>query len=642
MLDREVAIKAIRPDLAREPQIVERFRSEARLLARVQHPAIATIYSFFQAGEGGEELFLAMEFVKGRTLAEVLAQEGPMNAERAVRLLGTALDGIEQAHVAGIIHRDLKPENLMLTEGERLKVMDFGIARMAGSSHLTRTGLLVGTLRYMAPEQIRGEEVDRRTDVYALGIVLYQLLTGRVPFDGTTDYSILRAQLEDAPPPPRSLAPAVPAEIERAVLRALAKDPAERFDSIADFHRALRLPGAVSEPTATRENPFASMTSTLPLSRPVATGSGSAPRPDPASPSRSLQPSADATMATDRTRAQASAAPSRSAPPTRPPLPPPPPPGPPLPATASTSYRPIEKRAWKRTAALAAGVVVLAVGGFALWRSQHPAELPPAPAAGLETSAAGPPGPANGPDAGTALAGTANGTGMPGSQPVDSRNSPGAAGAQPVPTRTAPQPGGVSIRPSANPGAPPGGDASLRPAPPQAGVEPAPAVPSAVPAPTTSAPAPQTAQEAEPAPEEALPPSGLPPLQELRRLAAGLVDSTESLTDVYATFLDQKDDAGEELTASDTALRDEIEALGEAAGRFNANLNGKLARARARFLRPNVMEARAESQRRAQELEAKVARVDQLMAAVHPSAEVRQAWSNTRAQWKRARQLALP
>ncbi|HEX6863410.1 MAG TPA: serine/threonine-protein kinase, partial [Thermoanaerobaculia bacterium] len=166
MLDRDVAIKAIRPELAREPEIVERFRSEARLLARVSHPAIATIYSFFQ---DGDDLFLAMEFVRGRSLSRVLESEGALPWDQAVRLLSAAMEGIEVAHRAGIIHRDLKPDNLMIGEAGNVKVMDFGIARAAGSGHLTRTGLLVGTLRYMAPEQIQGEEADHRVDIYALG-----------------------------------------------------------------------------------------------------------------------------------------------------------------------------------------------------------------------------------------------------------------------------------------------------------------------------------------------------------------------------------------------------------------------------------------------------------------------------------------
>ncbi|MBV8201861.1 MAG: serine/threonine protein kinase, partial [Acidobacteria bacterium] len=188
MLEREVAIKAIRPELSREPEIVERFRAEAKMLARLNHPAIATIYSFFVEGE---DLYLAMEFVRGRSLAWLLHNAGPLPWERALPLLAGALDGIEQAHRAGIVHRDLKSENLMLTESGTVKVMDFGIARLVGSGRLTRTGLLVGTLHYMAPEQIRGEEVDRRADVYALGAVLYEVLTGRVPFEGGSDFAVL-------------------------------------------------------------------------------------------------------------------------------------------------------------------------------------------------------------------------------------------------------------------------------------------------------------------------------------------------------------------------------------------------------------------------------------------------------------------
>jgi serine/threonine-protein kinase len=241
VLEREVALKAIRPELAREPEIVERFRAEARALARVSHPAIATIYSFFL---DGDELFLAMELVRGRSLSEVLAAEGRLPWERAVRLLSSALVGIEEAHRAGIIHRDLKPDNLMLTDsaaGERLKVMDFGIARVAGSGHLTRTGLLVGTLRYMAPEQIRGEEVDHRADLYALGAVLFQMLTGQPPFDGPTDFAILRAQIEDPPVPPGSLVPGIPDWLDRAVMRALAKKPDERFADVGEMRCALEI-----------------------------------------------------------------------------------------------------------------------------------------------------------------------------------------------------------------------------------------------------------------------------------------------------------------------------------------------------------------------------------------------------------------
>src|SRR3954470_7369426 len=335
MLEREVAIKAIRPELAREPEIVERFRAEAKILARIHHPAIATIYSFFH--DGGE-LFLAMEYVFGRTLSAVLTDGGALPWRRAVALLSSCLDGIEQAHRAGIIHRDLKPDNLMLTPADTLKVMDFGIARMPGSDHLTRTGLLIGTLRYVAPEQIRGEEVDRRTDVYALGVVLYQMLTGRVPFDGPTDFLILKAQLEETPSPPSAVVSGVPAWLDRIVLKALAKAPADRFQTVDELRLHLAGQGALPlSQEETRDLP----TLVLP--------------PRPAAAAAPLE--SPETIETDRPR---------------------------LPAVPSqgTSYRPVGEAGGKRGILIAAAAVLvlgIALAAFLLGtrREPEPAAAPP-------------------------------------------------------------------------------------------------------------------------------------------------------------------------------------------------------------------------------------------------------------------------
>jgi eukaryotic-like serine/threonine-protein kinase len=340
MLEREVAIKAIRPALAREPEIVERFRAEAKILARVHHPAIATIYSFFH---DGDELFLAMEYVRGRTLSEVLQTGGALPWRRAVPLLISALDGIEQAHRAGIVHRDLKPDNLMLTEAGTLKVMDFGIARVSGSNHLTRTGLLVGTLRYVAPEQIRGEEVDRRTDVYALGAVLYQMLTGRVPFEGPTDFAILKAQLEDPPVPPGSVVPGIPEWLDRAVLKTLEKEPTARFQTVEELRALLvrEMGTAAAASHATEELP----TLILP------------PRPTPP------PVSSPETIETDRPRLASTPTP---------PLPPPLPVMAAPAAPAGTSYRPVEAPGGRKGLIAAALVLVLVVAGVFLWRRQEP------------------------------------------------------------------------------------------------------------------------------------------------------------------------------------------------------------------------------------------------------------------------------
>lgn len=236
MLEREVAIKVLRPELARQPQLVERFRAEAVTLARVNHPYVATLHTLLRHGE---DFLMVMEFVRGETLETLLRRHGALTMSQALRLFGQVLEGIAHAHQLGIVHRDLKPANLMLTENGTIKVMDFGIARLLGSARQTRTGRIVGTLEYMSPEQVRGLETDARSDIYALGIVLYEFLTGRAPFRSDSEYEVMHAQLEMPPPPPRHFAQHIAPAIEQVLLRALAKDPAERYQSALDFYAAL-------------------------------------------------------------------------------------------------------------------------------------------------------------------------------------------------------------------------------------------------------------------------------------------------------------------------------------------------------------------------------------------------------------------
>lgn len=236
MLEREVAIKMLRPELASQPQVVERFRSEAVTLAKLNHPNVATLYSFLRQGD---HFFMVMEFVKGETLDDMVRRVGAMPVEHAVTLFCQALEGIEHAHKMGIIHRDIKPANMMLAEDGTLKVMDFGIARVLGTARLTRQGSVVGTIEYMSPEQVRGEEGDARSDIYSLGILFYEMLTGRVPFHSTSEFALMKAQIEDPPTPPRAFEPNIPIPIEQAIMRSLAKKPEARFQNGGEFRDAV-------------------------------------------------------------------------------------------------------------------------------------------------------------------------------------------------------------------------------------------------------------------------------------------------------------------------------------------------------------------------------------------------------------------
>ncbi len=252
MLDRPVAIKVLRPELASDAEVVERFRAEAVTLAKLSHPSIASVYAFIREGS---ELFLVMEFVEGETLDAVLRRDGQFPWPRATRLACTALDAIDAAHAAGVIHRDLKPENIMITRTGGLKIMDFGIARVVGTTRLTRAGHLVGTLHYMSPDQIRGVEPDARSDIYSMGVVLFEMVTGKLPFNSTSEYSLMKAHLEDPPPPPRGFVPDLPDGLNDAILRALAKEADDRWPSAADF-RAVLEAYAEAEPTSPRFTPL--------------------------------------------------------------------------------------------------------------------------------------------------------------------------------------------------------------------------------------------------------------------------------------------------------------------------------------------------------------------------------------------------
>ncbi|MFI5317490.1 MAG: serine/threonine-protein kinase [Myxococcota bacterium] len=236
LLGRNVALKFLRPGLADCAEVVQRFHAEARTLAQLIHPNIAVLYCMMREGDS---LAMVMEYVEGRTFGQLL-DAGPLPPERALPLLLQALEGIGHAHAAGVIHRDIKPSNLMLGGNGGVKVMDFGVARCLGTVRQTRDGHMIGTAQYMSPEQVRGLESDARSDVYALGVLAYEMLTGAVPFDSESEYELCRAQVEETPRAPRALAPEISDELEKVVLRALEKDPADRFPSVHALREALQ------------------------------------------------------------------------------------------------------------------------------------------------------------------------------------------------------------------------------------------------------------------------------------------------------------------------------------------------------------------------------------------------------------------
>ncbi|MFF5084735.1 Stk1 family PASTA domain-containing Ser/Thr kinase [Actinoplanes sp. NPDC000266] len=238
-LGRDVAIKMLRTDLARDATFQERFRREAQNSAALNHPAIVAVYDTGEeiSATGEKQPFIVMEFVNGRTLKEVLAQEQRLPVRRALEIIADIDAALEFSHRHGIIHRDIKPGNVMITQNGQVKVMDFGIARAlaSGATTMTQTSAVIGTAQYLSPEQARGEAVDARSDVYAAGCVLFELLVGHPPFVGDSPVSVAYQHVREDPKAPSEINHEVPPDVDAIVLKALAKNPINRYQSAQEM-----------------------------------------------------------------------------------------------------------------------------------------------------------------------------------------------------------------------------------------------------------------------------------------------------------------------------------------------------------------------------------------------------------------------
>jgi beta-lactam-binding protein with PASTA domain/tRNA A-37 threonylcarbamoyl transferase component Bud32 len=234
-LGRQVAIKVLDEKHANDEQFVERFRREAKNAASLSHPSIVSIYD---RGEAEGTYYIAMEYIEGRTLKELIVARGPLPVDKAVAYARQILGAVRFAHRKGIVHRDIKPHNVLVDTDGRLKVTDFGIAR-AGASQMTEAGSIIGTAQYLSPEQARGAPVDQRSDLYSVGVVLNEMLTGSVPFTGDTPVEIAMKHLSSVPEPPSASRPDVPEDLDMVTLRALAKDPRDRFQTAEEMDSEL-------------------------------------------------------------------------------------------------------------------------------------------------------------------------------------------------------------------------------------------------------------------------------------------------------------------------------------------------------------------------------------------------------------------
>ncbi len=351
-LDRTVAIKALNTELTGNPELEQRFRAEAKAQANLNHTNLATLYALLV--EEGRP-WMVMEYIEGETFEQMVQRRGPIPGNEAVPLFRQALLGIGYAHRMGVIHRDIKPSNIMLNKQGIVKVMDFGIAKVLGARGMTKTGTQMGTAFYMPPEQVLNRGVDIRSDIYSLGVTLYEMLTANVPFNGESDYQIMTDHVNAPPPLPTKFYPYIPLGMQNAVLKALEKKPDARFQTVEEFGAALEQPDTFG---------------VAPVAAPAVTPAVPAPPPPPA-PRR----------ATVVETSVSALPPTVAAPPPLATAPPPLQDVPPTPAVKTSFFTPERK--------IAGGGVVAILALIGIWVGLRPhvknTGLPPAPSTPMQS-----------------------------------------------------------------------------------------------------------------------------------------------------------------------------------------------------------------------------------------------------------------
>ena len=263
--DRVEAMKVLLPDTDAAPELAERFAREIKLVASLEHPNIAALRTAVRAGN---QMLMIMEYVEGSSLDQKMQAE-KLETGRAVHFMVQVLAALGYAHEHGVVHRDIKPSNVLVRSNDGVKLTDFGIASRAGDPRITATGIALGSLYYMSPEQVKALPLDPRSDIYSVGVTLYEIVTGRRPIQGDSFFAIMRAHLDQKPPSPIELAPHISPELSRIIERSLEKSPEDRFHTAADFRSALAQlfpdPRSQSAPAATRVDNFTAPAKSRPL-----------------------------------------------------------------------------------------------------------------------------------------------------------------------------------------------------------------------------------------------------------------------------------------------------------------------------------------------------------------------------------------